>query len=180
MEAGEIGFAHLMVMARTSQALKRSRTASPFDEKAVLATARESTVGRLYYDCQHLRHAQDPQGYAAAEAEAVEARTLEIKSGGNGWSVSRSFDSAGGGARRWSAGRKAGKDDKRERDRRLADALVSCTGASGAAAGHGLDRDADGLGGAPAGGWSSRRPSQPDRGVACDCSLVRVWAPTPP
>src|SRR4029077_2771658 len=48
MAAGEIGFAHLMVMARTAQALKRSRTATPFDERAILETARENTVGRLY------------------------------------------------------------------------------------------------------------------------------------
>src|SRR5260370_18832074 len=48
MEAGEIGFAHLMVMARTAQALKRSRTATPFDELALLAPARENTVGTLY------------------------------------------------------------------------------------------------------------------------------------
>jgi hypothetical protein len=95
LEAGEIGFAHLMVMARTAQALKHSRAAAvAFDERAILETARANTVGRLYYDCQHLRHAHDPQGYAADEAEAVEARTLEIKSGGNGWvSIKGFFDS---------------------------------------------------------------------------------------
>src|SRR6266581_6686249 len=99
LEAGEIGFAHLMVMARTAQALKRSLTATPFDEAAILAMARENTVGRLYYDCQHLRHAHDPQGYAADEIEAVEARTLEIKSGGNGLvSIKGFLDSAGAAA----------------------------------------------------------------------------------
>jgi len=105
MEAGEIGFAHLMVMARTAQALRRSFTTTPFDEKVILDKARESTVGRLYYDCQHLRHAQDPQGYAAGEVEAVEARRLEIKAGGNGFVSLKGFlDSAGRRrcARRWS------------------------------------------------------------------------------
>ncbi len=47
MEAGEIGFSHLIVMARTAQALKRSKTATPFDEKAILDRARESTVQAL-------------------------------------------------------------------------------------------------------------------------------------
>src|SRR5258708_37479171 len=32
MEAGEISFAHLMVMASTAQARKRSSTATPFDQ----------------------------------------------------------------------------------------------------------------------------------------------------
>jgi len=134
LEAGEIGFAHLMVMARTAQALKHSRTATPFDERAILETARANTVGRLYYDCQHLRHAHDPRGYAADEAEVVEARTLEITSGGNGFvSIKGFFDSAGGAAVRKALeplARKAGADDKRERPQRLADALVQlATGA---------------------------------------------------
>src|SRR5579864_4953161 len=41
LEAGEIGFAHLMVMARTAQALQRSLTGTAYDERPVLAMARE-------------------------------------------------------------------------------------------------------------------------------------------
>src|SRR4029077_16644850 len=119
LEAGEIGFARLMVMGRTAQALKRSRTATPFDERAILETARENTVGRLYYDCQHLRHAHDPQGYAAAEVEAAGARTRETTGAGNGWvSIKGSCASAGAAAVRKALeplARKAGKDDERER-----------------------------------------------------------------
>src|SRR5579859_2284756 len=182
LESGEIGFAHLMVMARTAQALQRSRTATPFDEKTVLETARANTVGRLYYDCQHLRHAQDPQGYAADEAEAVEARTLEIKSGGNGWvSIKGFFDSAGASAVRKALeplARKAGKDDKRERERRLADALVQlATGARPAQ----LQITASietlmGLAGAPAGAMEFSLPisARTVERMACDCSVVRV------
>ncbi len=182
MVAGEIGFSHLMVMARTAQALKRSRTATPFDEMAVLETARENTVGRLYYDCQHLRHAQDPQGYAADEEEAVEARTLEIKSGGNGWvSIKGFFDSAGAAAVRKALeplARKAGKDDKRERERRLADALVElATGARPAQ----LQVTASietlmGLAGAPAADMEFSLPisAKTVERMACDCSVVRV------
>ena len=134
LEAGEIGFAHLMVMARTAQALQRSLTGTAYDEKPVLAMARESSVGRLYYDCQHLRHAHDPQGYATEEAEAVEARRLEISSGGRGLvSIKGFLDSAGGAAVRLALeplARKAGAEDHREREQRLADALVQlATGA---------------------------------------------------
>ena len=182
MVAGEIGFSHLMVIARTAQGLKRSRTAAPFDEKAILATARESTVGKLYYDCQHLRHAQDPRGYAADEAEAVEARTLEIKSGGHGWvSFKGFFDSAGAAAVRKALeplARRAGKDDKRERDRRLADALVQlATGGKPAQ----LQVTASietlmGLAGAPAAEMEFSLPISATtvERMACDCSVVRV------
>src|SRR5216684_6946548 len=41
MLAGEIGFQHLVVMARTAEALKGSQTAAPFDEMMVLDKARE-------------------------------------------------------------------------------------------------------------------------------------------
>jgi uncharacterized protein DUF222/HNH endonuclease len=182
MQSGEIGFAHLMVMARTAQALQRSRTATPFDERAVLETARANTVGKLYYDCQHLRHAQDPQGYAADEAEAGEARTLEIKSGGNGWvSIKGFFDSAGASAVRKALeplARKAGKDDERERPQRLADALVQlATGARPAQLQITTSIETlMGLAGAPAGEMEFSLPisARTVERMACDCSVVRV------
>jgi hypothetical protein len=182
MEAGEIGFAHLMVMARTAQALKRSFTAAPFDERPVLAMARESTVGRFYYDCQHLRHAHDPQGYAADEVEAVEARTLEIKSGGHGLvSIKGFLDSAGAAVLRKALeplARKAGRDDKRKRKRRLADALVQlATGGKPAQ----LQVTASietlmGLAGAPAAEMEFSLPisARTVERMACDCNVVRV------
>jgi hypothetical protein len=182
LEAGEIGFAHLMVMARTAQALKRSPKAIPFEETAILAMARESTVGRLYYDCQHLRHAHDPQGYAADEAEAAEARTLEIKGGGDGWvSIKGFFDSAGAATVRKALeplAKKAGKDDKRERPQRLADALVELASGSRPAQ---LQVTASietlmGLAGAPAAEMEFSLPisAKAVERMACDCSVVRV------
>src|SRR5579859_3212064 len=182
LEAGEIGFAHLMVMARTAQALKRSRTATTFDEQAILAMARESTAGRLYYDCQHLRHAHDPQGYAADEAEAVEARTLEIKGGGNGFvTVKGMLDSAGAAAVRKALeplARRLGKDDKRERPQRLADALVELAGGARPAQ---LQVTTSietlmGLAGAPAAEMEFSLPisAKTVERMACDCSVVRV------
>jgi hypothetical protein len=182
MEAGQIGFAHLMVMARTAQTLKRSRTAVPFDEKAILDNARQNTVGRLYYDCQHLRHGQDPQGYAADEAEAVEARKLEIKSGGNGWvSIKGFFDSTGAAAVRKALeplARKAGKDDKRERARRLADALVQLA-TGGKPAQLQVTTSIEtlmGLAGAPAAEMEFSLPisARTVERMACDCNIVRV------
>ena len=157
-------------------------TGTPFDENVVLAMARENTVGRLYYDCQHLRHAHDPQGYAADEVEAVEARTLEIKSGGNGFvSIKGFFDSAVAAAVRKALeplARKAGADDKRERERRLADALVQlATGAKPAQ----LQVTASietlmGLAGAPAAEMEFSLPisAKTVERMACDCSVVRV------
>jgi len=182
LEAGEIGFAHLMVMARTAQALQRSFTSTPYDEKPVLAMARESTVGRLYYDCQHLRHAHDPQGYAADEAEAVEARRLEISSGGRGLvSIKGFLDSAGGAAVRKALeplARKAGAEDKREREQRLADALVQLAGGAKPAQ---LQVTASietlmGLAGAPAAEMEFSLPisGRTVERMACDCSVVRV------
>ena len=171
-----------MVIARTAQALKRSITATPFDEKAILGMARENTAGRLYYDCQHLRHAHDPKGYAADEAEAVQARKLEIKAGGNGLvSIKGFFDSAGAAAVRKALeplARKLGQDDKRERERRLADALVElATGARPAQ----LQITASietlmGLAGAPAGEMEFSLPisAKTVERMACDCNVVRV------
>jgi hypothetical protein len=45
--AGEIGFAHLSVIARTASALSKNDPASTFNEHDVLARARESSAGRL-------------------------------------------------------------------------------------------------------------------------------------
>jgi hypothetical protein len=183
MAAGEIGFAHLMVMARTAQALQRSLTGTPYDEKPVLAMARESSVGRLYYDCQHLRHAHDPQGYAADEAEAVEARRLEIKaSGGRGLvSIKGFLDSAGGAAVRKALeplARKAGAEDHREREQRLADALVQLA-TGGKPAQLQVTTSIEtlmSLAGAPAGEMEFSLPisAKSVERMACDCSVVRV------
>ncbi|HET9410251.1 MAG TPA: DUF222 domain-containing protein [Candidatus Dormibacteraeota bacterium] len=180
--AGEIGFAHLMVMARTAQALKRSLTATAFDERLILDQARQSTVGKLYYDCQHLRHAQDPQGYAGDEAEAVEARSLKIKSGGNGMASIKGLLDSGGAATLRRAleplARKAGADDQREPERRLADALVELAG-GGRPAQLQVTTSIEtlmGLAGAPAAEMEFSLPisAKTVERMACDCSVVRV------
>src|SRR6266704_774743 len=59
MVDGEIGFAHLSVIARTASALSTSAPESVFPEDDLLAHARESSAGRLWHYCQRLRHALD-------------------------------------------------------------------------------------------------------------------------
>jgi hypothetical protein len=182
MMEGEIGFGHVVAIAKTADALAKSPTASPFDEAPALKHAREETVGRLHYTCLHLRHALDPQGYAKNEAEVVDMRSLEIKSGGDGMaSVNGFLDSAGAAALRQALeplAKRSGKDDRRKRDRRLADALVEL--ASGARPAQ-LQVTASletlmGLAGAPAGEMEFSLPigARTIERIACDCSVVRV------
>ncbi len=75
---GQIGFAHMAVLARTAEALTSSDTAKGFDEQLVLNEAKTLSVGRLWRFCHHVRHAADPKGFAADEADAVERRRLQL------------------------------------------------------------------------------------------------------
>jgi hypothetical protein len=180
--AGEIGFQHLVVMARTAEALKESETAQPFEETMVLDQARENTPGRMHHICRHLRHALDAEAYADAEEEVVNLRSLEIKGGGEGMvSVNGFLDSAGAAVLRKALeplAKKAGKEDKRERKQRLADALVElATGGKPAQ----LQVTASietlmGLAGAAAGEMEFSLPisARAVERMACDCSVVRV------
>jgi uncharacterized protein DUF222/HNH endonuclease len=125
---GEIGLAHLGHIARTAAAIEESGTHKPFAETPLLAKARELNVGRFIDFCHHMRHAADPDGYAADEAHGVEARSVTIKTGEGGmvW-VRGVFDPEGAAVLRTAfepLARRNGKDDDRKRDRRLADAAV--------------------------------------------------------
>ena len=128
MAEGEIGFAHLALIARTAAALAESPTAKPFDETRLLDKARDFSVGRFRNFCHHLRHSADPEGYAAEQAQGVEARVLSVSAGETGmvW-VSGVLDAEGGAVLRTALeplAKPTGKGDDRKRDRRLADALV--------------------------------------------------------
>src|SRR5256885_2657150 len=48
MDGGEIGFAHLAVMARTAEAVGKG-----FEESKLLALAREDLPGKVHYKCLH-------------------------------------------------------------------------------------------------------------------------------
>ena len=125
---GQIGFAHLAVLARTAEALTSSDTAKGFDEQLVLNEAKTLSVGRLWRFCHHVRHAADPKGFAADEADAVERRRLQLSPCEDGsLLVDGWLDSAGGAALRTALeplARPTGAEDDRCRERRLADALV--------------------------------------------------------
>ena len=128
MEAGEIGFAHLALIAREAEALAESGSNKQFDETPLLAKARDFTVGRFRNFCHHQRHANDPAGYAAEQADAVTARSLELKTGERGMLWIRGvLDPEGGNILRTALeplAHRTGKGDDRTKDRRLGDALV--------------------------------------------------------
>jgi hypothetical protein len=124
----EIGFAHLALIARTAEAIGDSGTNNAFDETRLLSKARDLSVGRFRNFCHHMRHAADPEGYAAEEAQGVEARSLTLSSGESGMVWLRGvLDAEGGAALRTALeplARRTGRGDDRKRDKRLADAVV--------------------------------------------------------
>src|SRR6266852_8939893 len=123
MRDGEVGFAHLVVLARTAEAVPAG-----FNEAELIGQARKVTPGRLHHECEHYRHAKDPAGFAQDQAEAVEHRKLKLSAWQNGvLSIQGYLDPVGGAALRSALeplARKCGADDSREREQRLADALV--------------------------------------------------------
>ncbi|HEY1162896.1 MAG TPA: DUF222 domain-containing protein, partial [Candidatus Dormibacteraeota bacterium] len=191
---GKVGFGHLVVMARTSNALAASPTARVFDEQRLLAKARENSVGKFHHICRHLRHAADPKGYAASEADLVENRSLRISTDEDSGAVflSGEFDSESGAVIRTvlePLARRSGAADKRPYDRRMADAL-------GDVAWHHLDNGLvpqngsqrthlqvttsletlRALDGAPAAELEFSLPisAKAVERLACDCSITRV------
>jgi len=123
MKSGEVGFANLTVMARTMNAVP-----DRFQEDRLLEQARENSPGKFHHICRHFRHAADPKGYAAEQAEQVENRSLHMSMWEDGsYLLNGYLDAVGGAAVRTALeplARKSGEDDTRELDRRLADALV--------------------------------------------------------
>src|ERR1700694_485904 len=120
---GQVGFAHLTVMARTANTV-----GGKFNEKALLDQARENSPGKFHYICRHYRHSVDPKGYAAEQTELVENRRLSLSPWDDGsLLINGILDPAGGAAVRTALeplARRSGAHDDRNRERRLADALV--------------------------------------------------------
>src|SRR5439155_487779 len=91
VSAGDVGFAHLVVMARTAQAVP------DFDESELLRDAKKGTPGKFHHHCDHYRHAKDPARFAKEQAELVEHRKLELKAWENGMlSIKGCLDPVGG------------------------------------------------------------------------------------
>ncbi len=120
---GEIGFAHFALIARESAAL-----GDRLNEAKLLRKATELSVRQFRNACMHERHAADPEGFVNEEKEGMDARSLTMSTADDGSVLlSAILDKVGGAAVQTALeplARRAGKDDDRLRDRRLADALV--------------------------------------------------------
>jgi hypothetical protein len=129
MQSGEIGFAHLAVMARTSIA-----TGPKFDEAKLLDIARKRSPGKFYFESLHYRHSVDAKAYATEQVDLVESRHLWMSNAENGCLlISGVLDPVGGAAFRTALeplARPSGDSDYRELPKRYADALVelACKG----------------------------------------------------
>jgi hypothetical protein len=128
--AQEIGFAHLVYMARAAEAVGES-----FDESELLAKARTQSPGRFRKTCEHFRHGADPDAYARDEFEKYERRHLTLSRWEDGSLIfSGVLGPAEGLAFRCAIeplAKPAGEDDHRTREQRLLDALyekVTCHG----------------------------------------------------
>jgi hypothetical protein len=181
---GEIGFAHLALIARTSAAVGER-----FDEARLLRQAHKQSVARFRNECIHARHAADPQGCVDEEKQGVAARSLTLTTADDGVVLVQGIlDKVGGAALRTALeplARRAGRDDDRDRERRMADALVDV-------ALHALDNGIPsrrthmqvttsletllGLCGAPAAEMEFSLPisSKAVERLACDCTVTRI------
>ena len=128
MEAGAIGFAHLVLIARTSEALQAG--GATLDEARLLRRAEANSPHQFRRDCAHARHAADAAAFHRRQQECAEERFLEVHSLGGedgGVWVKGFFDAVGGATLRAALeplARRLGADDHRPRGRRLGDAAV--------------------------------------------------------
>jgi hypothetical protein len=182
--AGEIGFAHLALIARTSAALGQR-----LDEANLLGQARKLNIFPFRNRCTHARHAGDPAGFVNEEKEGMEARSLTLTTADDGVVLVQGIlDKVGGAALRTALeplAKRAGKYDDRDRERRMADALVDLSM-------HALDNSVPSrrphvqvttsletllsLAGAPAAEMEFSLPisSKAVERLACDCSVTRI------
>jgi hypothetical protein len=188
MVSGQIGFAHMTVMARTAKALGER-----FEESKLLDKAVENSPGKFHHICRHYRHAADRKGYEAEQAELVENRWLSLSSVEDGsLLVNGVLDPVGGAALRMALqplARKSGAHDDRKLDKRQADALVDMamfaldTGMVPQKASQRTHLQVTtsletllGLEGAPAAEMEFSLPisSTTVERLACDCSVTRI------
>jgi Domain of unknown function (DUF222)/HNH endonuclease len=175
---GEIGFAHLVVMARTAEALQ-----ARFDESVLVEKAKENSPGKFFYICHHARHAADPKTYAAEQAEQVEQRRLKLSRWMDGSVlISGQLDPVGGAAVLTALeplARKSGAHDDRCLEQRNADALVELALGGGSQAQIQVTSSLEtllALAGAPAAEMEHCLPvsSKTIERLACDSSIARV------
>src|SRR6202165_440904 len=128
LDAGDIGFSHVALLAGTARAAGESPTAQPFDEEPLLRKALVHTVSRFRHDWAHPRNKLDAEAFLAEQVETAGWRRLELLPCEDGALVVRGFLDSVGGATLRSAleplARRTGAGDDRTRDKRLADALI--------------------------------------------------------
>lgn len=140
--AGEIGFPHVVVMARTADAVGDSFNEQELHDKAVT-----STPGKFRFVCQHYRHAADPDAYASEQETLAKNRRLSLSTWEDGSLLNNGVVDPEGGAVLRSAleplARPRGEHDDRNRDRRLGTRWWSSRAAASAGEppGHQLRRD---------------------------------------
>src|ERR1700676_2263044 len=175
---GEIGFAHLVTMAHTAEALQER-----FNERVLVEKANENSPGKFFYVCHHARHAADPKTYAAEQAEQVEQRRLKLSRWMDGsLLISGQLDPIGGAAVLTvlePLARKAGPTDDRCLEQRNADALVELASGGGSQAQIQVTSSIEtllALTGAPAAEMEHCLPvsSKTIERLACDSSIARV------
>ena len=177
VERGDMGYAHLVVLARTAEA-----TEETFDERDLLQKARENSPGKLHGLCRHYRHMRNPKGFAKEEAELHEQRYLKIGTCADGAvSVSGYLDPVGGEAVRSALeplARRQGADE-RDRGQRMADALVEAVTGGGVKANIQVTATVETLAGLPGSQAADQQyglpvSSEAIEQLACDCSITRV------
>src|SRR3989441_12085377 len=177
MDDGEIGFAHLAVMARTADAVGKA-----FDETKLLPLAREYSPGKFHYKCLHYRHSVDAQAYAQEQEEQAQHNRIDLSTGEDGCLLLNGvLDPVGGAAVRTALeplARKSGEHDDRLLPQRYGDALVEL--ASGGRPANiqvtATIETLKGLAGAAAGEMEFSLPisSLAVQRMACECSVTRI------
>jgi hypothetical protein len=193
MSAGEIGFAHLSVMAKTLRSVQENPVETEFTEDDLLAQAKVSTPGRFWHYCVRVRHALNAAAVAREQRIAAELRWLKVTPLENGCSlISGELDSIGAATLRTAlepVAQRTGEADDRCLERRQADALVEL--ASLALDSGRLPHRASqrphlqvtttletlcGLNGSPAADMEFSQPvsAQTVQRIACDSSIARI------
>src|SRR6195256_1470285 len=175
---GEIGFAHMTVMARTAEAL-----GDRFDERVLIKKARESSPGKFHYICTHYRHAADPKRYAEEQAEQVQQRRLKLSKWMDGTVLLRGQLDPEGGAVLLTAieplARKSGAHDDRDLEQRNADALVELAAGGGSQAQINVTSSLETLRALPGASAADMDLSLPISAktverLACDATITRI------
>jgi hypothetical protein len=179
MRAGEIGFAHMPVVARTAKAV-----GDAFDEKVLLKKARDCSAGKFYYKAQQYRHSVQPKAYAEEQAEQAQRNRLSMSTAKDGcFFIEGQLDPISGAAVRGALeplSRPSGEHDHRDYDQRMADALVEIVTHGGQ---HNVQLQVTssietllGLVGAQGAEMEFSLPvsSKTVERWACDCSVTRV------